>query len=115
MRRTALAALSALMLAGQCLAGDTVLQSISGNGTRTTRPFHVPDGWELQWESQGDIFQVYVLNQAGDIIGLAASQFVAGKGSSYVEKGGTVHLRINAGGAWTLRVVRVEADPAPSK
>ena len=95
-------------------AADTVVHTLSGNGARTTRPFEVRDQWEVQWDAQGQLFQVYVLDDAGQIVEMGANQGAPGAGASYVRQGGRYHLQINALGAWTLTVVQIDPK-APVK
>jgi hypothetical protein len=103
----------ALCVAFAAAAADSVVQSFTGTGGRTTRPFVVADEWELQWEAKGGLFQVYLLDSNGAVVDLAVNQPSDGSGSSYVRKGGRYHLQINALGAWTLRVVEIDRPASP--
>jgi hypothetical protein len=84
----------------------------SGNGLTTTRPFRVSGPWELQWDSAGNFFQVF-LYRAGEVHGQAIPNIVAnqpgsGSGSSYVPQSGEFYLVVNAIGRWSARAVRVQ-------
>jgi hypothetical protein len=87
--------------------GDREVASFSGSGQHATRPFSVPDGWEVQWDFSGDILQIYVSSEGGDLAGIAANQQGSGSGSSFQARGGSYYLEINAIGDWTVRVVEV--------
>lgn len=82
--------------------------AIEGSGARNTRPFKVADSWEIQWESQGNLLQIFVNDDSGVLVALAANQQGAGPGSSYMAKGGQYHLSINALGEWKLRIAQVK-------
>lgn len=82
-----------------------VLTQLSGNGAMNTRPFTAPGPWEIQWTARGDIFQIFVYDGSGDLIGVAANQAGPGSGQSYQPKRGTYYLQVNALGTWTVRVV----------
>jgi len=81
--------------------------SLSGNGMKNTRPFTVDKGWELQWDSTGQMFQVFLYSSDGELAGVLANQMGSGSGSSYEAKGGTFYLQINAIGQWNIRVVQI--------
>jgi hypothetical protein len=97
------------------LAQDVVVQTFSGSGGLNTRPFTVKDGWEIQWDAKGEIFQLYLNNSAGDMEGVPANQQGAGKGASYQAKGGNYYLQVNALGTWTIKIIQTKKDiPAES-
>jgi hypothetical protein len=50
------------------------------------------------------LFQIYLYSGSGDLVDVAANQMQAGKGSSYVPRGGTYYLQVNALGSWAIRV-----------
>jgi hypothetical protein len=77
-----------------------------GSGQSTTRPFTVPDGWEIQWDA-GDFIQIYVYEAGGELNGIAANQQGSGSGSAFQASGGSYYLQMNAMGSWTVRVVDV--------
>lgn len=99
-----------VVILATCLAvyADYTIQEFSGSGQHTTRPFTVPDGWEIQWDASGDIFQIYVYKANGDLDGIAANQQGPGKGSAYQPKGGSYYLMMNAMGTWKVKVVKVQ-------
>src|SRR5690606_28375689 len=93
-----------------CMAfGQQTIAEYSGNGLSNTRPFTVQNDWEIQWSVSGDIFQVYIYDVAGDLVGVAANQSGAGEGTSFNARGGTYYLQVNAIGAWTVSVVQLQA------
>ena len=87
-------------------AQDVVVKTFTGSGGKNTRPFTVKDGWEIQWDAKGDIFQLYLYKATGDMIGVPANQQRSGKGSSYQAKGGQYYLQVNAIGNWAITVVQ---------
>ena len=93
---------------------DVVIRELSGSGTRNTRPFTPRGPWEIQWNAEGAIFQVYVYSAIGDLVGVAANQQGAGDGASYQPKPGTYYLNVNAVGKWSIQVVELSELPATS-
>jgi len=106
MKSTILFALVLVLIASPVLS-DTVVTSFQGSGGKNTRPFTVQKGWEIQWDSNGDIFQLYLYTADGNLEGVPANQQGAGKGSSYQAKGGKYYLQVNALGAWKINIVQV--------
>jgi len=94
-------------VSGSAFAQDTVVKEFSGSGGKNTRPFIVKDGWEIQWDANGDIFQLFLYTANGDIKGVPANQQGSGKGSSYQAKGGSYYLQVNAIGNWAIMVVQI--------
>ena len=90
------------------IAQDAFVQEYEGNGVLNTRPFTVVRGWEIQWDASGDIFQLYLHDGAGDLIGVAANQMGPGRGASYQPRAGTYYLQVNALGRWTIRMVSID-------
>lgn len=88
-------------------AQDAVVQEFSGSGGKNTRPFTVKDGWEIQWDAKGDLFQLYLYTANGDIVGVLANQQGSGKGSSYEAKAGKYYLKVNAIGNWSINIIPV--------
>ena len=104
-----------IMLAGSPFALPPALgcvekgvQTFSGKGAHTTRPFAVKEGWEIQWEGKGNFLSIYVHTKDGNLIDLAANQQGVGKGSAYQPQGGTYFLKINGLGEWTIKVVQLQ-------
>ncbi|HHY47385.1 MAG TPA: hypothetical protein GX506_08835 [Firmicutes bacterium] len=83
-----------------------VIAKFQGTGIINTKPFTVNDGWTIQWDAQGDIFQIYVYTGTGQLVDVAANQMEAGKGSSYQPKGGTYYLKVNAIGGWEIAIIQ---------
>ena len=89
------------------IAQEALVQEYEGNGALNTRPFTVVPGWEIQWDASGDIFQLYLHDGAGDLIGVAANQMGPGRGASYQPRAGTYYLQVNALGRWSIRIVSI--------
>jgi hypothetical protein len=88
-------------------ASEKIIYSWSGRGVVTTRPFKVSGRWELQWDADGEFFQVYLKSAEGEMLGVLANQAGKGPGSAFYPKGGEYYLQINAIGDWRIRVVNV--------
>lgn len=98
-----------ILSASISLAQENVVESYSGNGGKNTRPFTVSDGWEIQWDATGDIFQLYLYSKDGDMLGVPANQQGSGEGSSYQANGGTYYLQVNAIGGWEIKIAQVNS------
>ena len=85
---------------------EVEITRFEGSGQSTTRPFTVPDGWEIQWDAS-DFIQIYVYEASGELSGIAANQQGSGSGSAFQPSGGSFYLQMNAMGSWTVRVVDV--------
>jgi len=97
-------------VSGGAFAQDTVVKEFSGSGGKNTRPFTEEDGWEVQWDAKGDIFQLFLYAANGDMAGIPANQQGSGKGSSYQAKGGQYYLQVNAIGNWAIKVVQTDGQ-----
>jgi hypothetical protein len=96
---------------GLKIADDPIIKKYSGNGMQTTRPFVAKTSWEMQWNTKVDgfmIFQVYLYDGDGNLVGVAANQTKPGKGSFYSPKKGTFYLNINAICDWEIKIVEVK-------
>ena len=60
--------------------------------------------WEIFWDASGDIFQLYLFDINGNIIGIPTNQGNAGKGSSFQVAKGNFYLQVNAIGKWNLKI-----------
>ncbi len=101
-----------VFVTGSAFSQDTVLKAFSGSGGKNTRPFTVKDGWEIQWDANGDIFQLFLYTANGDMAGVPANQQGAGEGASYQAKGGQYYLQVNAIGNWTIKIVQLGGQSA---
>lgn len=84
---------------------ENIVVEYSGSGMKTTRPFTVNSNWEIQWDADGRIFQVYLQSEDGQMVDILANQQGEGEGSSYSPKTGTYYLKINAMGNWKIKIV----------
>lgn len=80
-------------------ANDQIVMVLTGDGSRTTRPFTVTDGWEVRWKATNEL-SFFLLDALGHSIGNAG-------GASYHAKGGTYLLRISSNAHWTVTVVQL--------
>ena len=111
MRKIIIATLLIMLCSLSPAVADEVLQEFSGDGTYTTKPFTVPDGWEIEWESKGAYLQILINTSDSVPLGFAAEQTGPGSGSSYQADGGTYYLDMNAMGDWKVKVVKKDAKP----
>jgi len=92
------------------IKSEPIVVKYSGNGMQTTRPFTIDSAWEMQWNLKDEgfvLFMVGVMDEKGNQVG-AGSQSIPGKGSSYIPKGGTFYLTINAVADWEIKIVEVK-------
>jgi len=87
---------------------EEVIKEFSGNGTFSTKPFTVPDNWEVHWECKGQYLQILVNSEDAVPLGFAAEQMGPGSGSSVQPKGGTYILDMNASGDWKVKILKGE-------
>ncbi|TVL95961.1 MAG: hypothetical protein CV087_24030, partial [Candidatus Brocadia sp. WS118] len=95
-----------IILYGNLFSQDTIIKSFSGTGVQNTRPFLVENGWEIQWDAKGDIFQLFLYTSKGELVGVAANQQGPGKGASFQAKKGHYYLQVNAIDKWTINIVQ---------
>lgn len=104
--------LSAIMLVGLICtapawsAEEQIVFTQSANGSRTTRPFTVADGWEVRWKADRSI-SIFTVARNGEAIAEIGSASAPGSGSTYQAKGGTFSLQIISGANWTITVVQL--------
>ena len=55
-------------------ADGAVLAQFAGSGAQNTRPFQVAGPWEIQWDFEGTLLQIFVFNKGGAMAGVAANQ-----------------------------------------
>ena len=96
-----------LLLSGVVLAEEEqIVMELTGNGSRTTRPFAVKDGWEVRWTATKELSVFLVDAQGQPLEALGHSMGDAG-GATYYAKGGTYSLRIASNAHWTVTVVQL--------
>ena len=92
----------------QLTFADTTVKVFSGSNAHTTRPFYVNNKWEIKWDAQGDLFQIFLYNANGTLVGLPANQIDSGTGSSYQPKGGNYYIQVNALGQWKIKIIQIK-------
>jgi hypothetical protein len=96
-----------LLLGGVAFAAEEqIVQELTGNGSRTTRPFTVKDGWEVRWKATNELLLFLLDAQGQPLEALGHSMGDAG-GATYYAKGGTYSLRISSNAHWTVTVVQL--------
>ena len=91
------------------LNAQTKIAEFSGNGGKNTNPFTVNEPWEITWDSSGSIFQLYLYDMNGGLIGVPANQTSSGKGSSFQVAKGKFYLQVNALDTWTIVIKSAES------
>jgi hypothetical protein len=87
---------------------EAMLQNFEGSGNHSTRPFTVPDKWEVRWNFTGTGHNSLVINAAdGRPVDLAHNDIGPGNGVKFYPRGGEFFLEINASGPWTVEVWQV--------
>lgn len=108
MVKTGLAIMVVMMLSAPVWAvEDTVVQQLSANGSRNTRPFTVRDRWEIRWDNKGPMLNISVRSLDGKVLGGGALATSPGVGQSFEPKGGNYFLDISGSGEWTVTVVQL--------
>lgn len=91
----------------------TTIQSFSGNGTKNTTTFSVPDSWRLVWSCDPASFSgqynliVHVNAPDGSIIDFAVNTICkAGNTGDWTQEyqGGTIYLEVISEAAWSIQV-----------
>jgi len=85
---------------------EQIVMELTGNGSRTTRPFTVKDGWEVRWTATNELSVFLVDVQGQPLEALGHSMGDAG-GATYYAKGGTYSLRIASNAHWSVTVVQL--------
>ena len=96
-----------LLVGGIALAeAEQVIQQLTANGSRTTRPFTVKDGWEVRWTTTNDL-SLSLLDAQGQPLETLGHSLGDAGGATYHAKGGTYSLRISSNAHWTVTVVQL--------
>lgn len=73
-------------------AEEQIVQDLSGNGSRTTRPFTVKDGWELRWTATNEL-SLFLLDAQGQPLEALGYSIGDAGGTTHHGKGGTYLLQ----------------------
>jgi len=99
-------------IAPQADMPSRTIVEFSGSGNLTTRPFTVPNGWEIQWSYKNTgnpggigIFSMILYHDTGEVIDVITNQMNSGQSSVYRAKGGRYYLEIKAMGDWKVKVI----------
>jgi hypothetical protein len=107
-------AIVVLLLVAPHAYAQEVVESFSGSGIKNTKPFTVSDSWEVSWDANGSIFQIYLYDAGGSMEGVLANQQGPGEGSSYQPTPGRYYLKINAIGSWSVEITEESGQSSPS-
>ena len=113
MRRILAALLTAVAL-GSCRSHSTVaspsptavnrtsVASFSGTGDKTTDPFRVRAGWQIQWKNTGKKFSFAITGDRD--YGTIIIRTSPGIGVTSPVGSGTFRLNVNANGPWSIQI-----------
>jgi hypothetical protein len=87
-------------------AEEAIVHQLTANGSRTTRPFTVKDGWEVRWTTTNDL-SLFLLDDQGQPLQALGHSLGDAGGATYHAKGGTYSLRISSNAHWTVTVVQL--------
>lgn len=88
--------------------GEEILAKFSGNNIMNTKPFTTNSAWEVHWDFNGEIFQLYLQSPEQELWEVLANQSGSGSGSSYYPKRGEYYFKVNAIGNWKIKVIEVK-------
>jgi hypothetical protein len=77
--------------------------AFSGTGNMSTPAFTVADGWEIQWTTEGNRFQVAARGAENLVVVVKRTE--PGGGSTFPQGRGTFRLQVSAKGPWTITVI----------
>lgn len=92
------------------LSAEAVVERATGSGNKVVGPVKVTDPWELRWDFDGYLMQIYVNQKDAPFPDLPIDQSTqegSGKGSSLQENAGMFYLKVIAQGNWTITVVQL--------
>lgn len=105
----ALTLLAGLALSDTAFAGETLVREWEGMGRTDTRPFDISDGWEVQWENDGEGFNLFVYDDEGETIDIVVSGRGQRSGSLYMPLGGRYFIGVHAReGRWRIRILDID-------
>jgi len=87
---------------------EGIIAEFSGTNIMNTRPFTANSSWEVQWEFEGEIFQIYLQSPKEELWKVLANQSGSGSGSSYYPETGEYYFKVNAMGNWKIKVIEVK-------
>lgn len=84
---------------------EEMLQRFEGTGKHTTRPFTVPDRWEVRYNMGGDSNNIlYLYTAEGDPAELIENDIGPREGTKFIPQGGDYYLEMDSGGSWVVEV-----------
>lgn len=83
---------------------EELVDEFSGSEDDSTATFTVQGEWEVRWETEGDAFQVNLVDEDGEELQTVVDHEGQGGGSNYLTRDGTYSLDVTADGDWSIRV-----------
>lgn len=83
---------------------EELIDEFSGVGDDTTSAFTVEGRWEIRWETEGEAFQVDLVDGNVDPLETVVDHEGQGGGSNYLMQDGDYRLDVTADGDWSIRV-----------
>jgi hypothetical protein len=84
--------------------GQVVVLDISGSGDLTSEPFEVREGWQLQWQTEGEAFTVAI--RGDQDFGTIIDQPGSASGVTSPVPTGTFRIEVTAVGPWSIQVLQ---------
>jgi hypothetical protein len=85
-------------------APGSILVAIRGDADATSEPFHVREGWQIEWENTGQYFS-YTIH--GDVeFGQVIAQNGPGSGITSPVPVGEFWIEVASQGPWTVTVIQ---------
>ncbi len=89
---------------------ETVVKIFESDSNLVTRPFSVPNNWEIQWTYHNNRhFSITLYKANGDYVDLITnSSGKTSSGKAFQPVGGSYYLKINGNGQWKISVVKLD-------
>ena len=83
---------------------DGIVARYKGDDDKETTLYEVEGPWQVEWKSEGRIFQLYIYDADDRRVSVAANQTRGGSGVYTNSNSGSFYLEIKAVGDWNLTI-----------